>query len=112
MNVLENTDASKIAAALVSARRAAGSPAMGMVLTLVIAVPEDDAEDALGAARAAAREHPSRVLAVILGSSRGSSTITAEIRAGQGAAGEMALIRLEGEVVRHPESVVLPLLLP
>ena len=110
--MLENTDASRISAALVDARRAAGSPAMGMVLTLVIVVPEDDAEDALAAAREAAKEHPSRVLAVILGSARGSSTISAEIRAGHGTAGEMALIRLEGEVAKHPESVVLPLLLP
>ena len=110
--MLENTDASQIAAAFVDARRAAGSPAMGMVLTLVIAVPDEDAEEALSAAREAAKEHPSRVLAVILGSARGTSTITAEIRAGHGAAGELALIRLEGEVAKHPESVVLPLLLP
>ena len=33
---LTDTDASKIAGALVRARRAAGSPAMGMVLTLVV----------------------------------------------------------------------------
>ena len=31
---------------------------------------------------------------------------------GQGWTGETALIRLKGEVVKHPESVVLPLLLP
>lgn len=110
--MLENTDASRIAAAFVTARRAAGSPAMGMVLTLVMAVPEEDAEQALAAAQEAAKEHPSRVLAVILGSARGSSTITAEIRSGRGVVGELALIRLEGEVAKHPESVVLPLLLP
>lgn len=110
--MLENTDASQIAAAFLTARRAAGSPAMGMVLTLVIAVPEEDAEDALAAATEAAKEHPSRVLVVILGSARGASSITAEIRSGRGTAGELALIRLEGEVAKHPESVVLPLLLP
>ena len=65
--MLENTDASRIANALVAARRAAGSPAMGMVLTLVIAVPEEDADEALAAAQEAAKEHPSRVLAVVLG---------------------------------------------
>jgi glucose-6-phosphate dehydrogenase assembly protein OpcA len=112
MSVLENTDASKIAAALLDARRSAGSPAMGMVLTLVIVVPEDDAEDAMAAARESAKEHPSRLLGVILGGVTGPSTITAEIRAGHGTAGEQALIRLSGEVSRHPESVVLPLLLP
>jgi glucose-6-phosphate dehydrogenase assembly protein OpcA len=109
---LENTNASEIAAALLQARRAAGSPAMGMVLTLVIVVPEDDAENALSAAREAAKEHPSRVLGVVLGSTRGTTMISAEIRAGHGTSGELALIRLRGEVARHPESVVLPLLLP
>lgn len=112
MSVLENTDASRIAAGLVEARRSAGSPAMGMVLTMVIVVPEEDAEDALSAAREAAREHPSRLLGVILGPAKGPSTINADIRAGRGTAGELALIRLSGEVTKHPESVVLPLLLP
>ena len=112
MIVLEDTTASKIAGALVEARRAAGSPAMGMVMTMVIVVPENQAEDALKAARAAAKEHPSRVLGVVIGSGRGASRIAAEIRAGAGTSGELALIRLSGEVTRHPESVVLPLLLP
>jgi glucose-6-phosphate dehydrogenase assembly protein OpcA len=112
MSVLENTDAFKIANALLDARRSAGSPAMGMVMTMVLVVPEEDAEDALAAARDAAREHPSRRLGVILGSPRGESTITADIKAGSGTSGERALIRLTGEVAKHPESVVLPLLLP
>lgn len=112
MSVLENTDASKIAAALLEARRSAGSPATGMVMTMVIVVPEQDAEEALTAAREASREHPSRRLGVILGSSRGPSTITADIKAGAGTTGERALMKLSGEVTKHPESVVLPLLLP
>ncbi len=49
------------------ARTRAGSPAMGMVMTLVIVVDEEDAEDAMQAARAASHEHPARVLGVILG---------------------------------------------
>ena len=109
---LTNTNSAEIAAELVRARKRAGSPAMGMVMTLVVVAPEDDAEEALEAAREAAREHPSRQLGVILGPARGRSEITAEIRAGSGTAGELALIRLSGEVVKHPESVVLPLLLP
>ena len=110
--ILENTDASRIAAGLLEARRAAGSPAMGMVLTLVIVVPDEQSDDALSAALEAAKEHPSRLLVVILGPVRGSSEITAEIRAGHGTSGELALIRLSGEVAKHPESVVMPLLLP
>jgi glucose-6-phosphate dehydrogenase assembly protein OpcA len=109
---LESTNSAAIAAALLEARRRAGSPAMGMVMTLVIVVDEDAASSALKSARAAAREHPARLLAVVVGSSRGPARVDAEIRTGSGVAGEMALIRLSGEVTRHPESVVLPLLLP
>jgi glucose-6-phosphate dehydrogenase assembly protein OpcA len=109
---LENTNSASIAAALLRARRKAGSPAMGMVMTIVIVVDEDDADAALKAARAAAREHPARLLAVVLGSGRGASRVDAEVRTGSGVAGEMALIRLGGEVTKHAESVVLPLLLP
>ena len=109
---LQDTDAAGIAAALLEARRAAGSPAMGMVMTLVIVCHEEDTEEAIRIAQEAAREHPSRLLAVVMGSTRGSSEISAEIRAGSGTYGEMALIRLSGEVAKHAESVVLPLLLP
>ena len=38
-----------IAAEFVRARTRAGSPAMGMVMTMVIVVDEDDAEDAMEA---------------------------------------------------------------
>ncbi len=109
---LENTNSASIASALVQARRKAGSPAMGMVMTLVIVVSEEGADAALHSARRAAREHPARLLAVVLGPRRGPAQVDAEIRTGSGVAGEMALIRLNGEVVRYPESVVLPLLLP
>jgi glucose-6-phosphate dehydrogenase assembly protein OpcA len=109
---LEDTGANAIASALVRARRNAGSPAMGMVMTLVVVVPEKDAEGAMEAAGSAAREHPSRILAVVVGSGRGASRIDAEIRSGTGTPGELALIRLSGEVTKHAESVILPLLLP
>ncbi len=112
MTFLENTDASAIANALVAARRNAGSPAMGMVMTLVVVADDAQMDDALDSARAAAREHPSRLLGVVIGSARGASSISADIRAGAGSGGELALIRLEGQVAKHPESVVLPLLLP
>jgi glucose-6-phosphate dehydrogenase assembly protein OpcA len=109
---LIDTNAAKIAAEFVRARIRAGSPAMGMVLTLIIVVDEDDAHDAMEAARLASREHPARVLGVILGDRRGASQVNAQVGIGQAWTGETALIRLEGEVVKHPESVVLPLLLP
>jgi glucose-6-phosphate dehydrogenase assembly protein OpcA len=109
---LTDTSASEIAAEFVRARTRAGSPAMGMVMTLIIVVPEDDAEAAMGAARSASHEHPARVLGVILGDGRGHGVVNAQVGTGAGWTGETALIRLQGEVVKHPESVVLPLLLP
>jgi glucose-6-phosphate dehydrogenase assembly protein OpcA len=109
---LIDTTASQIAAELVRARKRAGSPAMGMVMTLIIVVPEDHAEPAMSAARQASREHPARVLGVILGDGRGQGQVNAQVGIGNDWTGETALIRLSGEVVRHAESVVLPLLLP
>jgi glucose-6-phosphate dehydrogenase assembly protein OpcA len=110
--LLEDTNASAISSALLRARRQAGSPAMGMVMTLVLCVDDDGADDALEAAREASQEHPARLLAIVGGPSRGTARIDAEVRTGSGATGEMALIRLTGEVKKHPDSVVLPLLLP
>lgn len=109
---LVDTTASRIAAEFVRTRTRAGSPAMGMVMTLIIVVPEEDAESAMEAAQRASREHPSRVLGVILGSARGAPSVNAQVGTGAGWGGETALIRLKGEVVRYAESVVLPLLLP
>lgn len=112
MKELLDTNSSAIAAEFVRARTRAGSPAMGMVLTLVIVVDEDVASEGLKAARAASREHPARVLAVILGDGRGKGVVNAQVGIGDDWTGETAMIRLSGEVVKHPESVVLPLLLP
>ncbi len=109
---LIETNAAGIAAEFVAARVRAGSPAMGMVMTLVIVVDEDGAPDAMRVARQASHEHPARVIGVILGDARGASQVNAQVGTGDGWTGETALIRLKGEVVKHPESVVLPLLLP
>ncbi|MCY7397004.1 MAG: glucose-6-phosphate dehydrogenase assembly protein OpcA, partial [Nocardioides sp.] len=109
---LMDTTSSAIAAELVKARIRAGSPAMGMVMTLVIVVEEEHAEEAMTTAREASHEHPARVLGVILGDGRGAGHVHAQVGTGSGWSGETALIRLRGEVVKHPESVVLPLLLP
>lgn len=109
---LTDTTSSEIAAEFVRGRMRAGSPAMGMVMTLIVVVAEEDAGAAMAAAREASQEHPARVLGVILGDGRGAAEVNAQVGIGQGWTGETALIRLKGEVVKHPESVVLPLLLP
>lgn len=109
---LIDTDSNEIAAEFLRSRRRAGSPAMGMVMTLIFVVDDENAEEALATARSASREHPARVLGVILGDGRGSGQVNAQVGIGSGWAGETAVIRLTGAVTKHPESVVLPLLLP
>ncbi|MET8410567.1 glucose-6-phosphate dehydrogenase assembly protein OpcA [Streptomyces sp. NPDC005195] len=115
---LTDSTASKINKALVQGRRAIGTPAVGMVLTLVIVTDEENAYDALKAANEASREHPSRTLVVIRRVSRSprdrtKSRLDAEVRLGaEAGTGETVVLRLYGEVVDHADSVVLPLLLP
>ncbi|MEF9903072.1 glucose-6-phosphate dehydrogenase assembly protein OpcA [Streptomyces sp. P9-A2] len=115
---LTDTTASKINKALVKARRAIGTPAVGMVLTLVIVTDEENAYDALRSAGDASREHPSRTLVVIKRVSRShrdrtKSRLDAEVLVGADAGtGETVVLRLYGEVADHAQSVVLPLLLP
>ncbi|MFE3326301.1 glucose-6-phosphate dehydrogenase assembly protein OpcA [Streptomyces sp. NPDC059176] len=116
---LTDTTSGKINKALVQGRRAIGTPAVGMVLTLVIVTDEENAYDALKAANDASREHPSRTLVVIKRVSRSprdkaKARLDAEVRVGAdaGSTGETVVLRLYGEVADHAQSVVLPLLLP
>ncbi|MFJ8074285.1 glucose-6-phosphate dehydrogenase assembly protein OpcA [Streptomyces sp. NPDC096176] len=115
---LTDTTSSKINKALVQGRRAIGTPAVGMVLTLVIVTDEENAYDAIKAAGDASREHPSRTLVVIKRHARSprdrnDTRLDAEVRLGSDAgAGETVLLRLHGELTQRADSVVLPLLLP
>ncbi|MFF2435712.1 glucose-6-phosphate dehydrogenase assembly protein OpcA [Streptomyces sp. NPDC058107] len=115
---LTETTSSKINQALVSARRAVGSPAVGMVLTLVVVTDEENAYDALKSAGDSSREHPSRIIAVIKRVSRSprsrrDARLDAEVRVGSDSgSGETIVLRLHGELANHAQSVVLPLLLP
>ncbi|MEU1347169.1 glucose-6-phosphate dehydrogenase assembly protein OpcA [Streptomyces sp. NPDC005775] len=115
---LTETTSSKINQAMISARRAVGAPAIGMVLTLVIVTDEENAYDALKAASDSSREHPSRIIAVIKRVSRSprarrDARLDAEVRVGSDSgSGETVVLRLHGELANHAQSVVLPLLLP
>ena len=109
---LSDTHSGEIAAEFIRARRRAGSPAMGMVMTLVIVADEKASDASMAVARSASREHPSRILCVVFGDGRGASRVDAKVGIGSGVSGERAQIRLSGEVTKHPASVVLPLLLP
>lgn len=109
---LENTNSSRIARAMVKARVAAGSPAMDMAFTLLVVTDDANISDALKTATTLGREHPSRVIGVILGDGRGAATLNAKVRVGENSSGESILLRISGELTQHAESVVLPLLLP
>ncbi|MEU6543000.1 glucose-6-phosphate dehydrogenase assembly protein OpcA [Streptomyces sp. NPDC046859] len=115
---LTDTTSSKINKALVQGRRAIGTPAVGMVLTMVIVTDEENAYDSIKAAEEASHEHPSRTLVVIKRHARTPrdrtrSHLDAEVRVGADAGtGETVVLRLYGEVSEHADSVVLPLLLP
>lgn len=109
---LDDTTSPEIARAMVRARVAAGSPAMDMVLTLLVVTDDETVGEALQTAAVLSREHPSRVIGIVLGDGRRSARVDATVRVGQNAAGESILLRLSGPLTKHAESVVLPLLLP
>lgn len=109
---LSDTTSSEIASALLRARRSMGSPAMGMVMTLVIACTEAEQDSAVEAAIAAGREHPSRILVAVSGTGRRRTMLDAEVRIGEGTPGEIVILRMFGKMSKRAASVVRPLLLP
>ncbi|MFI6508762.1 glucose-6-phosphate dehydrogenase assembly protein OpcA [Streptosporangium sp. NPDC050855] len=109
--MLSGTTASKISSQLTHLRHQMGTPAVGMVLTLVVVCGESEQYDAVRAATEAAREHPSRILVVISRDANEPNRLDAEIRFGESTPGEVILLRLYGELTRHADSVVSPLLL-
>jgi len=114
---LTGTTSGKVNAALVDARRRGGSLAVGMVLTLVVVTHErtsDAAVDAaVDAAAQTAAEHPSRILVVIRRSASEQARLDAEVcLGGERGPGETVFLDLHGELAEHPDSVVLPLLVP
>src|SRR5215207_1503964 len=108
---LADTTSAKISAELLRARRSAGSPAQGMVLTLIIVCDESEYASSLEASMAAGREHPSRILLVVTAAGRNAG-LDAEVHIGEGTPGEVVVIRMRGAVASHPASVIRPLLLP
>jgi glucose-6-phosphate dehydrogenase assembly protein OpcA len=108
---LTDTTSAKISSEMVRARRSAGYPAQGMVLTLIIVCDESEFPSALEASMAAGREHPSRILLVVTAAGRGAG-LDAEVQLGEGTPGEVVVIRMRGAVAAHPASVIRPLLLP
>ncbi|WP_336921140.1 glucose-6-phosphate dehydrogenase assembly protein OpcA [Aquipuribacter sp. SD81] len=110
---LPATSTSAINRRLVDLRADAGAVALGRVLTLLVLVDADRAEEAIRAATDASREHPSRVLVVVRGDDGEETGLDAQIRVGGDAgAGEVVVLGLRGELADQASSVVVPLLLP
>ena len=106
-----------------------GESATGRVLTLLISTNEDELEYSLELANAASREHPCRVIAI--SPSRKpvdtpekaepaddaddfeNSNLDAQVRFGADAgAGEIIVLHPRGGLVHHPDTLVIPLLVP
>ena len=109
---LTETTTGAINDALRQARLRLGGVASGMVLTLVIVTDEGEQYDAVRAATVAARQHPCRILVVIIRRPKDRSRLDAEIRVGESSPGETVLLRMYGPLGQHGDSVVTPLLLP
>ena len=110
---LEDTSGGAVSAAIAAERRRMGSPTTGMVLTLLIMSDEDTQSDATSAAVTAARQHPMRIVTLVPRPESSVTRLDAEIQVGgdQGP-GEVAVLRLRGELAEHANSVAVPLLLP
>lgn len=110
---LEDTSGGEIARAIAEERHRMGSPATGMVLTMLILSDEEYASDATEAAVLSARQHPMRILTLIPRPGRGPDQIDAQVMVGgDDGPGEVAIVRLRGDRSGHANSVVIPLLLP
>ena len=110
---LPNASTSAVNQRLIEIREDVGAMALSRVLTLVVVVPEDDAEAALAVANSASHQHPARIICVIIANPRGKARIDAQFRVGGDAgASEVVVLRLFGELTRHARSVVTPLMLP
>ncbi|MFC5501626.1 glucose-6-phosphate dehydrogenase assembly protein OpcA [Lysinimonas soli] len=113
---LPDTTTSAVSKALVKIREEGGAVALGRVLTLVIATPLGEEEEAIEAANDASREHPMRVIVLsksIDGTAKDDSRLDAQIRVGGDAgASEVIVLRAYGDTASDEEGLVTSLLLP
>jgi glucose-6-phosphate dehydrogenase assembly protein OpcA len=111
---MPDTTTQAVAKRLVSLRDANGVVTQGRVLTLVVCtLDSSEAEDAIEAANDSSREHPSRVIVLARGDRFADTKLDAQIRVGGDAgAAEVIVLRLQGELINHENSVVIPFLLP
>lgn len=110
---IPDTTASKVAKGLVKIREEGGQVALGRVLNLVVIARPEEIESSIQAANAASSEHPCRVIVVSDSGPSESTALDAQIRVGGDAgASEVIVLKAASEVVRHTDTLVMPLLLP
>ncbi|MCM6776709.1 glucose-6-phosphate dehydrogenase assembly protein OpcA [Nocardia sp. CDC159] len=111
---MPDTTTQDVAKRLVKLRESNGVVTQGRVLTLVVCtLDSSEAEDAIDAANDASREHPCRVIVLARGDRFAETKLDAQIRVGGDAgAAEVLVLRLQGELINHESSVVIPFLLP
>nr|WP_240949060.1 glucose-6-phosphate dehydrogenase assembly protein OpcA [Microbacterium sp. CFH 90308] len=100
---------------MVSVREEGGAVALGRVLTLIILTREGAVEEVIEAANDASREHPMRVIVLMIGDSLDADPrLDAQIRVGGDAgASEVVTLRVFGDAGNsNLESLVTGLLLP
>lgn len=109
---LPNTSTSALNKRLVQLRNDGGAMALGRVMTLIIDVDEQRAEEVLESAVEASHMHPCRILVLVHANKRASARLDGQIRVGGDAgASEVVVLRLYGELNAHGHALVLPLLL-
>ena len=109
---LTDTTTSAIRDALSRERKRLGGGTTGMVLNLIIVTDEAGQYDAMRAAGEAGRQHPCRILGVIIRRPASESRLDAEIHTGEAGPSQTVLLRMYGPLGQHAESVVRPLLAP
>ena len=113
---LPDTTTSAVSKALVKIREEGGAVALGRVLTLVIAAPLGEEEEAIEAANDASREHPMRVIVLSKNpdpKAKEDPRLDAQIRVGGDAgASEVIVLRAYGPTASDEEGLVTSLLLP
>lgn len=126
---LNDTTTREIAAQLEKLHVERGEAAQERVMTLIITCTEPDLEEALRTANETSQEHPCRVIALVPQenannsasntadtsgkSGESASLLSAQIRFGADAgASEIIVLRPHGPLVRHLDSLLIPLMVP
>ena len=110
---LRDTTIADVSKALLRLRDDVGAMALSRVLTLIIVTDNEHLDEVHKVSRAATHMHPARIVILLSGATSGEARLHAQLRVGgEAGASEVIVLRIAGELADHPQSVVLPFLLP